>query len=98
MALAGEPLFKAIREAFAKHHWVIQPIATKIVPAQCGNLAGMVGAAAAARRKRQHAAREESMYTHRTMKEVLDDRKLRAKGHWKLLRDAVPRAQDACYD
>ena len=50
MALAGEErLLRPVRAAFAQHHWTIARPTCEIVLAACGNDAGAVGAAAAAR-------------------------------------------------
>lgn len=49
LALAGEQLLGPVRKWFDKHHWTIQPPTVRIVPAETGNAAGMIGAAAAAR-------------------------------------------------
>ena len=51
LALAGNQLFDKVRSWFNHHHWTIQPPTCRIVPAQTGNNAGMIGAAAAARIK-----------------------------------------------
>ena len=51
LALAGDQLFDKVRSWFDHHHWTIQPPTCRIVPAQTGNSAGMIGAAAAARIK-----------------------------------------------
>jgi predicted NBD/HSP70 family sugar kinase len=51
MALAGEQLLGPIRTAFQKHHWSIRDVHVKIVLAETGNRAGMIGAAAAARQR-----------------------------------------------
>jgi hypothetical protein len=38
-----------VQAAFEKEHWCILPAEIPIVPAQCGNWAGVIGAAASAR-------------------------------------------------
>ena len=51
LALSGDQLFSRVQKYFKQHHWCIQPPTCKIVPAETGNAAGMIGAAAAARMK-----------------------------------------------
>jgi len=59
MILAGDYLFEMIREAFARHTWKLVKDHVRIVPAELGNDAGFIGAAAVARdadqRGRLHA-------------------------------------------
>jgi glucokinase len=48
MILAGEFLFSRIREAYNRHTWTILKDKVRIVPAELGNDAGFIGAAAVA--------------------------------------------------
>jgi glucokinase len=48
MILAGEFLFTRIREAYHRHTWTILKDKVRIVPAELGNDAGFIGAAAVA--------------------------------------------------
>lgn len=48
MTLAGDQLFKPIRKSFAEHTWKVIPSPVEIVPAELGNDAGFIGAAAVA--------------------------------------------------
>jgi len=52
MTLAGDALFEKVRTAVARHHWNIQAESCTILPAQCGNDAGAIGAAYAAKLKK----------------------------------------------
>ena len=49
MALAGDLLFERVRKVFKHHYWTLQKPHLKIVPAELGNDAGLIGAAAVAR-------------------------------------------------
>jgi len=44
-----------VQQAFLRHHWTIQEPTCQIVPAQCGNAAGAIGAAYAAKLKKAAA-------------------------------------------
>ena len=46
---AGEQLVGRVRHWFREHYWTIQPATCEIALAQQGDLAGAIGAAAAAR-------------------------------------------------
>ncbi len=48
MILAGDYLFDLIRQSVEKMNWKVGPVLMKIVPAELGNDAGFIGAAAAA--------------------------------------------------
>ncbi len=48
LILAGENLFAGVRASFAEHDWTILRSKVAIVPAQLGNQAGIIGAAAVA--------------------------------------------------
>lgn len=48
MILAGQYLFDRVRSSFAEHTWKMVPPKVQIVPAQLGNDAGFIGAAAVA--------------------------------------------------
>lgn len=48
LAQAGDPLFSRVRAAYATHNWTLVPGRVRIVPAQLGIRAGIVGAAALA--------------------------------------------------
>jgi len=51
LTLRGSKLFDAVWNVFLKHHWSIQEPTCRIVPAECGNEAGAIGAAYAAKLK-----------------------------------------------